>query len=139
MREYELTVLIHPDLEADLDNALTKVRGIITGAGGEITSEDNWGKKKLAYRIARQDFAVYVFMELNLPADAPLKISNTLNITDEVLRYLLVTTNDKIRSARERAVAQAAKNAENREGYEGREGRDDRRDDRDRRSSRDSE
>lgn len=139
MREYELTVLIHPDLEADLDNALTKVRGIITGAGGEITSEDNWGKKKLAYRIASQDFAVYVFMELNLPADAPLKISNTLNITDEVLRYLLVTTNDKIRSARERAVAQAAKNAENREGYEGREGRDDRRDDRDRRSSRDSE
>lgn len=137
MREYELTVLIHPDLEADLETALTKVRGIITNAGGAITSEDNWGKKKLAYRIARQDFAAYVYMELNLPADAPLKISNTLNITDEVLRYLLVTTNDKIRSARERAVAQAAKNAENREGYEGREGRDDRREDR--RSSRDSE
>lgn len=108
MREYELTVLIHPDLEADLDNTLTKLRAVITGAGGEITSEDNWGKKKLAYRINRQDFAVYVFMELNVPADAPLKISNTFNITDEVLRYLLVSTNDKIRGAREKALATAA-------------------------------
>lgn len=108
MREYELTVLIHPDLEADLDNTLTKVRAVITNAGGEITSEDNWGKKKLAYRINRQEFAIYIFMELNVPADAPLKISNTFNITEEVLRYLLVSTNDKIRSAREKAVATAA-------------------------------
>jgi small subunit ribosomal protein S6 len=108
MREYELTVLIHPDLEADLETALTKVRGIITNNGGEITSEENQGKKKLAYKIGRQDFAIYVYMELNLPADAPLKISNTFNITDEVLRYLLLTTNDKIREAREKAAAGAA-------------------------------
>jgi len=112
MREYELTVLIHPDLEADLETALTKVRSVITTAGGEITSEDNWGKKKLAYRIARQDFAIYIFMELKLPADAPLRISNTFNITDEVLRYLLVATNDKIRAARESAVVAAASRAE---------------------------
>ncbi len=98
MKEYELTVLIHPDLEANLDAALAKVRDIITGAGGEITSEDNWGKKKLAYRINKEDFAVYVYMDVKLPADAPLKISNTLNITDEVLRYLLVTVDEKGRA-----------------------------------------
>lgn len=98
MKEYELTVLIHPDLEANLDAALKKVRDIITGAGGEITSEDNWGKKKLAYRINKEDFAVYVYMDVKLPADAPLKISNTLNITDEVLRYLLVTVDEKGRA-----------------------------------------
>jgi len=48
MKEYELTILIHPDLEADLETPLTKVRDIIKNAGGEITREDNWGKKKLA-------------------------------------------------------------------------------------------
>jgi small subunit ribosomal protein S6 len=103
MKEYELTVLIHPDLEADLETPLKKVRGIITNAGGEIISEDNWGKKKLAYQINRQDFAVYVYMDVKLPADAPLKISNTLNITDEVLRYLLVTVDEKGRKALEEA------------------------------------
>ena len=45
MKEYELTVLIHPDLEVDIDAPLTKIRGIITSAGGSIISEDIWGKK----------------------------------------------------------------------------------------------
>lgn len=98
MKEYELTVLIHPDLEADLEKPLTKVRDIVKNAGGEITSEDNWGKKKLAYAINREEFAVYVYMDVKLPADAPQKISYTLNITDEVLRYLLVKVDEKGRA-----------------------------------------
>jgi small subunit ribosomal protein S6 len=105
MREYELTVLIHPDLEVNLEAPLEKVRGIIKNAGGEITREDNWGKKKLAYSIAKEDFAVYVYMDVKLPSDAPLKISNTLNITDEVLRYLLVTVDEKAKKALEQAAA----------------------------------
>ena len=108
MKEYELTVLIHPDLEVDLDAPLAKVRDIIKNAGGEITKEDNWGKKKLAYKINREDFAVYVYMDVKLPAEAPLKISNTLNITDEVLRYLLVTVDEKGRKALEEAKKNAS-------------------------------
>lgn len=99
MKEYELTVLIHPDLESDLKPALTKVKDIITSAGGKVIKQDDWGKKKLAYAIKREDFAVYVYMDLELPADAPLKISNTLNITDEVLRYLLVKSDAKGKAA----------------------------------------
>lgn len=109
MKEYELTVLIHPDLEVDIETPLTKVRGIITAAGGNIVSEDSWGKKKLAYRIKNQDFAIYVYFDVKLPADAPLKISNTLNITDEVLRYLLVTVDEKGRKALEEAKVNASK------------------------------
>lgn len=111
MKEYELTVLIHPDLEADLDAPLNKVRDIIKNAGGTITREDNWGKKKLAYPIKREEFAVYVYMDVSLPADAPLKISNIFNITDEVLRYLLVTVDEKAR----RALEEQAKQADSRE------------------------
>lgn len=99
MKEYELTVLIHPDLEADLETPLTKVRDIIKNAGGTIIREDNWGKKKLAYAIRREEFGIYICMDVSLPADAPLKISNIFNITDEVLRYLLVTVNEKARKA----------------------------------------
>ena len=112
MKEYELTVLVHPDLETDLDKALAKVRALVTDNGGEIIKEDNWGKKRLAYSIKREDFAVYVYFEVNLPADAPLKISNVLNITDEVLRYLLVKADNKARQAiaeqKEREAARSA-------------------------------
>ncbi len=103
MKEYELIVLIHPDLEADLDPALKKVRQLITDNDGEIVKEDNWGKKKLAYRINKEDFAIYVYFDLKLPATAPIKINNNLNIADEVLRYLLVKVDLKGRKALEEA------------------------------------
>jgi small subunit ribosomal protein S6 len=114
MNEYELTVLLHPDLEMDLDAPLAKVDSIITDNGGKIIKQDNWGKKKLAYQIKKLDFAVYVHYELNLPASAPIKISNTLNITDEVIRYLLVKADPKAKEALEEAKAkkEAAKEEE---------------------------
>lgn len=107
MREYELTVLFQPDLEVNLEPALKKVRDIVTSNKGKITSESNWGKKKLAYRISREDFAVYVYFELELPAEAAAKIASTLNITDEVLRHLLVSVDPKAKAAL--AAASASK------------------------------
>lgn len=104
MQEYELTVLVHPDRESELEKALTTVRELVTTSGGKIVKEDNWGKKKLAYRVAKQDFAIYVLMDVELPAEAPLKISNTLNISEDVIRYLLVKVDSK-----ERAKLEAAK------------------------------
>lgn len=90
MKDYELTVLLHPDLEMNLDPALDKVRKLITTNKGEIVKEENDGKKRLAYSIDGQEFAVYYFIDVKLPAEAPAKIESTLNITDEVLRHLLV-------------------------------------------------
>ena len=112
MKEYELTVLIHPDLEAALDAPLNKLRNLITSNGGEIIKEDNWGKKKLAYRIKNEDFAIYVCFDLNLPASAPLKISNNLNIADEFLRYLLVAVDLKGKTALEEAATTSLRNDE---------------------------
>ena len=95
MKDYELTVVFHPDLEMNLDPALDKVRKTVESAGGKITKEENDGKKRLAYSINGQDFAVYYYLDLSLPADAPLKISSTLNITEEILRYLLVRVDER--------------------------------------------
>jgi small subunit ribosomal protein S6 len=107
MREYELTVLFQPDLESNLDPALEKVRGIITANKGKVVREDNWGKKKLAYRIAREDFAVYVYFEVELPAESVAKVDSTLNITDEVIRHLLASVDPKAKAAA--AAAASAK------------------------------
>ena len=90
MKDYELSLLFHPDLEMNLDPALDKVKKLIETSGGKILKEEPDGKKRLAYPIAGNEYAVYYFMDVQLPADAPTKISNTLGITDEVIRYLLV-------------------------------------------------
>ena len=95
MKDYEFTVLFHPDLEMNLDPALDKVKKTIETSGGKITKEENDGKKKLAYSISGQDFAIYYYFDLSLPSEAPVKISSALNINDEVLRYLLVKTDER--------------------------------------------
>lgn len=95
MKKYELTVLVHPDLESEIDKAIELISGIITKADGKIVKQDNWGKKRLAYSIDKQFFANYLYFELELPATAPLKISNVLNITKEVMRYLFVKADPK--------------------------------------------
>jgi small subunit ribosomal protein S6 len=86
---YEVAVLFHPDLEIDLSKPQAKVEKIIKDNGGKITKTDNWGKKKLAYQIDKQDHAVYVFYTVEMPGEGVRKVESTLNITDEVIRYLI--------------------------------------------------
>ncbi len=96
MSEYELTVLYHPDLEIDIDKALAKVEKILKDNKGKIVKTDNWGKRKLAYSIKKEDHAVYVYYEIELPGENVSKVENVLNITNEVLRYLLVKPGPEI-------------------------------------------
>jgi small subunit ribosomal protein S6 len=115
LNTYELAVLYHPDLEIDLDKASQKIAKIIKDAGGKITSEDNWGKRKLAYTIKGQDHAVYVFYAAELPGESVKKVENVLNITDEVIRFLITRPDTKAIAKAEAFKAAKAKKAAGRE------------------------
>ena len=112
MQQYELTVLVHPDLETEIEKTTTTLKSLVTDNGGKVLKEDSWGKKKLAYSIKKQNFAVYVYMDLELPPEAPLVISNNLNIADYSLRYLLVKVDEKERTKREESKKRSANNEE---------------------------
>lgn len=111
MNQYEIAVLYHPDLEVDLSKAEEKVKKIITDNGGKIVSVDNWGKRKLAYAIVKQEHAIYVFYTVELPAESVQKVESTLNITDEVIRYLIVRPDLKAIAKAEADKAEKAKKA----------------------------
>ena len=119
MKDYELTVLFHPDLEMNLDPALDKVKKIIESNGGKIVKEENEGKKRLAYAINAQSFAIYYYFDLQLPAAAPAKISSVLNITDEVLRYLLVTVDERKAKLEAKRKARSSSDEEENEEVKG--------------------
>lgn len=89
MDQYELAVLYHPDLEIDLEKAAGQVEKLVSDAGGSIKETDNWGKRKMAYKIAGHEYAVYVFYTLEMPAQGVRKLNDSLNITDEVIRFLI--------------------------------------------------
>lgn len=115
MKQYELTVMIHPDLEMNLQPALDKVEKLIASVDGKITKETNEGKKRMAYRIAKQDFAVYYAYDVDLPAAAPEKLERSLAITDEVLRHLLVIKDERREKMAAKRKAEEEKEAEEEE------------------------
>jgi small subunit ribosomal protein S6 len=106
MNSYEVAVVYHPDLEMDLEKATTKVEKLITDNSGEIKDTAAWGKRKLAYSIKKQEFGIYVIYTVDIPAENVRKLEGSLNITDEVLRYLIVRPDEKKieRAEQERAL-----------------------------------
>lgn len=111
MNQYEIAVLYHPDLEIDLEKATGKVEKIIAQSKGQIIKTDNWGKRKLAYPIAKQDFAVYVFYTVDIPPENVAKIEQTFNITDEIIRFLITRPDLKAIAKAEALKAEKAKKA----------------------------
>ncbi|MDR1300090.1 MAG: 30S ribosomal protein S6 [Candidatus Nomurabacteria bacterium] len=95
MNEYELTVLVEPDSEDAAKEALASVEKVIAGAKGKVVSDDDWGKKRLEYKIKNQTHAIYHFYVLKLDGAAVGKIDQALNITDGVLRHLIVKVDAK--------------------------------------------
>jgi small subunit ribosomal protein S6 len=111
MTQYEIAVLYHPDLEVDLSKAEDRVNKIFSDNGGKVTGTDNWGKRKLAYNIKGNEHAIYVFYTVELPPESVQKIESTLNITDEVIRFLITKPDLKAIAKAEALKAEKAKKA----------------------------
>jgi small subunit ribosomal protein S6 len=111
MNQYEIAVLYHPDLEIDLEKATSRVEKIFTDNGGKVVNADNWGKRKLAYPIKKNEHAVYVFYTVEFPAQSVRKVEAVLNITDEVIRFLITRPGLKAIAKAEALKAEKAKKA----------------------------
>jgi small subunit ribosomal protein S6 len=103
----------------DLTKGTSKVEKIIADNKGKVVKTDNWGKRKLAYPINKQEFAIYVFYTVEMPADSVQKIEQTFNITDEVVRFLITRPDLKAMAKAEALKAEKAKKAAERGDAEG--------------------
>ena len=90
MAQYEIAVLYHPDLEVDLTKAEERVTKIFTDAGAKVTATDNWGKRKLAYPINYENDGYYIVIDFTSDEAFPQELDRVINITDGVLRSLIV-------------------------------------------------
>ena len=95
MREYELVMVISP--EVDEDNAtgvVDRVSKFITDRGGEITNQDNWGTQRLAYPIQDYREGNYVLTQFNLEPAAAKELDDALRAYQELLRHLVTKRED---------------------------------------------
>lgn len=114
MNRYEFAVLYHPSLEVDLSKAEDRVLKIISDNGGKLIATDNWGKRKLAYKIKKNEHAIYVFYTVEMPGTSIAKTEAVLNITDEVIRFLITKPDLKAIAKAEAAKAEKVERASKR-------------------------
>ena len=63
MRTYEIVFITAPNTtEDDLTKLNSQLDKVVTDLGGTITKTDNWGRKKLAYKIGKYEEGVYVVL-----------------------------------------------------------------------------
>ena len=115
MAQYEIAVLYHPSLEVDLSKAEDRVVKIFTDNDAKLINTDNWGKRKLAYPIKKNEYAIYVFYTLEMPGSNLSKVETTLNITDEVIRFLITKSDLQMQAKAEAARALKAEQAAKRD------------------------
>jgi small subunit ribosomal protein S6 len=90
MRKYEVTFIVHPDLdEAAFNEVQERVKSWISDAGGKVTNVDLWGKKKLAYEIRKQTEGQYVLFETEMPPSFCAELERNLQLQESIMRYLV--------------------------------------------------
>lgn len=88
---YELLYIVHPDLESSIDKITDRVRSFIEKRDGNISYEENWGKRKLAYEIKKAEVGIYVLWYFNAPKKNIVKIEKDMRLSEEILRYLVIS------------------------------------------------
>ena len=97
MRQYETLFIVNPDSsEEELKAVATKIKGVISGMNGIVTSYDEQGKKKLAYSVKKQNKGYYVLMDYVGSADIVSEIERNMRLDDRVLKYLTVKLADQV-------------------------------------------
>jgi small subunit ribosomal protein S6 len=91
MREYEVVVIVQPDLD---DTAFADVVGRISGwikdSGGEVSKTDVWGKRQLAYPIRKYTEGQYFLMNVKMAPTFGTELDRNLRFLEPVIRYILV-------------------------------------------------
>lgn len=112
--DYELMYIVRPDLDEERQAAvIASMTNAVTSRGGEIASETNWGRKRLAYPI--QDFreGIYVILEFRADADQIAPLDRQIRLTEEVIRHLILRPERKApKLSRKAAAAAEARAAE---------------------------
>jgi len=92
---YELVLIISPEVvDEEMGATIDKVTQFITGKGGVISDVEQWGKRKLAYPIKHFMEGNYVLTRFKLKPELTKELKANLQISEEVLRHLLIKLGD---------------------------------------------
>lgn len=108
MRSYELMFVVDPRVPDEEVVTLTQeYKNMITAGGSQITGEENWGRRKLAYPINKLNEGKYMLLYIGSDAGktALPEVEHRMRQNDKILRYLTVRTDEDLKRAARRQPA----------------------------------
>ncbi|MBZ2197031.1 30S ribosomal protein S6 [Occultella gossypii] len=91
MRQYELMVILDPEIdERTVAPSLDKLLGVITTGGGSVDKVDIWGKRRLAFEIAKRSEGIYAVVNLTATSELAQELDRQLGLNESVLRTKLI-------------------------------------------------
>lgn len=94
MNNYEAVLIFKPDLTDELRNQLLENFKNVIAESGEVTSVDDWGKRKLAYEINYIKEGYYYVIDFKAEASHIKEFERRMRISDSIIRYMVIRKED---------------------------------------------
>ena len=92
MSTYEVITVVRPDLDEEALNAvIERVQQRIVEVGGDVTSTDRWGKRRIAYPIRKYRDGYYIMTVFSLASGQVARLRQTLGLNEDLLRFVVAT------------------------------------------------
>lgn len=96
MKNYEGVFIISPELSPELTKGVvTQVQETISKNGGRVDGMQEWGKRRLAYKINKRQEGYYVILNFHLDGPQSKKLDQVLRLNDQIIRYLLINKDER--------------------------------------------
>jgi small subunit ribosomal protein S6 len=96
MNFYENIFILDPKLEEKaIEDTVEKVKNIVTTNGGEVLKSENWGPKRLAYDLKKQNKGVYILLVFKAPPTVISELERFYKVFDSLLKFLVIKLNKK--------------------------------------------
>lgn len=90
MRHYEVVFLVHPDQSEQVPAMTERYRSMIEAEGGHIHRLEDWGRRQLAFPIAKMHKAHYVLMNIECGQATLDELIGAFRFNDAVLRHMVI-------------------------------------------------
>ena len=90
MRHYEICFIVHPDQSEQVPAMVERYKGMVTARNGKVHRLEDWGRRQLAYPLAKVHKAHYVLMNIECDNETIAEFEHSFRFNDAILRHLTV-------------------------------------------------
>ena len=96
MRHYEIVFLVHPDQSEQVPAMVERYKAMIANGNGQLHRFEDWGRRQLAFPIAKVHKAHYVLLNIECDQKTLAELTGAFRFSDAVVRHLVIGMDEAV-------------------------------------------